>query len=313
MIFSVSIRALTGRRAGLLLSCSVLALMASPAFAEPATQLVTTSYTYNFGSNPGTAVSNSISSPSSVDLLPIANNGSNSIFGHDYGTFGGTFGSRSSGAGVYSISGRTEYQQTITNTNAAATDYTVTYTLANGGLNVQAAPTASGAQTAAVTAILTATGGMASQTLVNYAASLNFNSTSQVIPSFSETGLVLNAAGPTLAPDSGDYSWNPYTATVDLGILAPGASVDLDYVITSAATGSTPFQTRLTLLAYGGNGGYGGLTNGGSALGRFGDPFTGTGTAFVVKANALAVPEPASLAVLGAGFAALASFRRRRA
>jgi len=68
-------------------------------------------------------------------------------------------------------------------------------------------------------------------------------------------------------------------------------------------------------VAYGGYGGYGGTTNGGNAVARFGDPFNGTGTggAFVVTANAVAVPEPASMAVLGAGFAALAFVRRRAA
>ncbi len=57
-------------------------------------------------------------------------------------------------------------------------------------------------------------------------------------PVFTESGAVLNAAGATLGPGSGDYNWSDFIGTVSPGILLPGQSETVDYNMTSFASES---------------------------------------------------------------------------
>ena len=135
-------------------------------------------------------------------------------------------------------------------------------------------------------------------------------------PVLTTAGTVLNPGAEVLNPGSGSYNWDSYLGTISLGTLAPGDSLNVAYLLASYTSG---------ILAgcgggegyggYGGEngyGGYGGLScSNGYAEARIGDPIQISGSQFQLNST-VATPEPASMAVLGAGLAALA-FRRRRA
>ena len=165
-----------------------------------------------------------------------------------------------------------------------------------------------------VEAKVTVTTNQGSTSPFDYAASMVLNTAVAATPVFSESGAVLNAAGPTLNAGNGDYSWSAFDGSVSLGTLAPGASETVDYDMTSNAFGTVAGSGNLAVSAiavYGGYGGYGGT--GGSSVARIGDPNSiagGNGPFSITSAQS--VPEPASAMVFGAGLAGLASLRKRR-
>lgn len=154
-------------------------------------------------------------------------------------------------------------------------------------------------------------------------------------------GTTTAGSGPMLgsySSGSSYYSWSPYSGQINLGVLAAGASFELSYKIrtyvdgnhltTCYGYGNEPTGEQIGLMAteepacdsgygYGGYG-YGGyLDYAGYTYAQFGDPFNFDGNAAGFTQNNLvgrtpgSVSEPGSLAILGAGVAALA-FRRRQ-
>jgi len=187
----------------LLCGVSALGLAAvPPAAADPFTY--TAAYSFTVTGNP--SVANSISSSTTaVDLLPSQSNGSNSVFGHDYGvgsdplTIVG-FGSRSSGTGNYTINGSFRDDTSFTNTTGAAARFTLTFLVTSGELRVsvpQVNPSITGSQMAVI----------GEQIIINntnrFNTSAMLSTTESTQASFSQSGTVLNPAGPSLATGLG--------------------------------------------------------------------------------------------------------------
>ncbi len=294
-------------RARLLLTGSTLALGVAMAIAPAAAVTITSTYQYTVGT--GSTVSATTSS-APTDQLPSASDGlGNFVFGHNYGSVNGTFGTRSSGSGDFSISGSTDYSTVLTNLTGAPQTYSMNFVIESGNLNLNANGVV-GFFNSAISAAVTLTGPGGTTSPFSYSASLFLPSASASTPFFAESGAVLNASGATFGTGSGDYSWSAYTGIVSLGTLLPGQSETIDYLLTSSASGQKSTilgQLVSSVTAYGG---YGGTTD--TAVGRIGDPstFAGTGGPFNII-TASSVPEPASMVILGAGLAGLAFMRRR--
>jgi hypothetical protein len=289
----------------LLGSCSGLALAFAAGHAEAVS--ITVGYTYTV--NGGSLQSDSQVSSSFVDLTPYEEDGNgNGIFGHDYGYEQGWFGTRSSGTGNFTKTGSSLWSDTITNTWGAPTAITVNFLVDNGEVGVSM-PNTPGSYSAGVAAEIKVDGN------VLFSSTADMSITDGGMPTFNTTGTVLNPGGESLSEGSGSYSWAPYSGSIFLGLLDVDESFTVEYLLTSYANGSLP-DCGTGGGGYGYGYGYGPTDSGvscylGQSVGRIGDPLN-------IETNGpnqfdVATPEPASAAMLGAGLAALAFRRRRRA
>jgi hypothetical protein len=98
------------------------------------------------------------------------------------------------------------------------------------------------------------------------------------------------------APDSWQYTWNAYASTLDLGVLAPGASATLEYDIRA-------FGNGLTTSCGSGCG---------STRASIGDPLNLSAVGGPDTISAAPVPEPEAPALMLLGLGALALTARRR-
>ena len=254
-----------------------------------------------------------------ADIFPSISDAGSFSFGHVYSYADGTIGSRSSGTGTYSAYGSATYHNSYTAPTTG--DYYFKYTITAGELGVHLDADANGTQSASTSAVVTLTTGSGTTTLLNYAASMNLAS-NNTLPTFLESGPVLNTLGATLSLGDGTYAWGDYAASVFLGSFAAGQTFDLDYVLSSSANGTTQMPifiaTNIACAAditavvqdVPGCGPFGGS---GSAIARFGDPdgpYLVAPSVFGIETTA--VPEPASIGAFMAGAAGLAAVRRRR-
>lgn len=329
-----------------------LALSGLPLAAQANT--VSLSATASYSLDGGAAVNFSQSSttnPSSVDVLDFTTSANGSSSGiHTYGDTGGSFGSRSSGSGVYDVNGHFVQDQTVFNTTGSALHYFYTFTLTGGEISASATtPFAAGQFADASYAANILVNGVS---LFQTNAQVTMDSTGQ---SLIAGGTNIFTSGPSSCLSSAfcGVSWNTQTFTLDLGILAAGASLDLSYDLTTGASGNSPVLSAPTVQTYdpyiyvdsttgntvydctGGYGdGYGSLTGiydstpgsptfglcvdtsfqgaapVGSSVARFGDPdFLSSQP---IGNLPITVPEPGTIALLGAGLAGVAAIRRRR-
>lgn len=210
-------------------------------------------------------------------------------------------GASTRGYNPVSGSATVDWNMVLTNTSATAQHYTYSFVINGSFLSVVMGGNVQGNGQASFGVTVSGAG---MGTLYSTYASLDESG------ALTHTGATLagaNASPITTFEGVGfSYSWDATTVVLDLGVLAPAQTLELDYELSYAA--SSDFTSNGNYLAdtfslYGG-----------AARSGLMDPgvFSGTpGTIDVVAATVTAVPEPTSLALLAAGLPLLWARRRR--
>lgn len=244
------------------MALAVTLTLASPLVQAQVTSLLATG-SYKLGSD---TTQNLISnSPGSfpVDVLSFPSSGTNNAGLHSYGSATGNFGSRSSGFGVYDVTGSFRIEETITNNSVIAQAATFSFFITPGLLsnNIGSALTGTDYVSSGLSFDVRRNG----STVWGSGASLTSTASGT---SFSATG------DSSLYAGSGTYySINGVSKSVDLGVINAGQSITLSYELDTFAKGNSqsgvervvpettynvPEQwVTETCSGYGGYGGYG--------------------------------------------------------
>lgn len=251
------------------------------------------------GPNSSTTFTSASSSDSDIQSQAYASSFGNSV---------GPYGAGGNGSGVFDATGKFLRSWDITNDSGAAQNYSFNFFIYYGSLS--ASDNGAG-------------GTGYAEYMVNI---LRDNSTSL----FSSTAKIdsngtLTTSGTTLtgASQSGSiYSWGGTYFTIDLGVLNAGESTSVQYDLIGHAFGNYDFTT--TNCGYGYGDGYGEFrtnfvsgdeqcSNTGSSYAFLGDPDSLNVTPIAgIGVTSNAVPEPATLGLLGLGLLGLGLRRRTR-
>ena len=188
---------------------------------------------YALGGSPAVPLLDSRVSPpagSSVDVLSFPSLAPNSAGLHSYGSTNGNFGSRSSGQGVYDVSGSFRILMTISNTSSVAQTARFDFNITPGLLSNTIASPLTGSEflNAALRFDLRRNG----VTLWGSSASLNSNASGSTYSASGDTSLY------TRSTDT-YYSIASASKSIDLGVLNAGESIQLSYELDSFAKGSS--------------------------------------------------------------------------
>lgn len=172
----------------------------------------------------------SSTSGSNVDVLafPGSYGSANSAGLHSYGSPSGNFGSRSSGYGVYDVSGSFQIKQTITNTSAVAQNAVFNFFITPGQLNndIRSSFPSGDFVTSGLVFDLQKNG----SSIWGSSATLTTSSSGTT---FTQTGTNLYAGGGAY------YAVNGGFESIDLGVLNAGEHFDLSYQLNSFARGNS--------------------------------------------------------------------------
>ncbi len=245
------------------LSCAALLAMTLPlAQAQSVDVNSIAAYgSYILGTDPQQTLSQ-LASSGSVDVIDFPSSGDNNAVLHSYGSATGNFGSRSSGNGLYDVTGSFRIVQTLTNNTAVAQTANFSFYITPGYLTNNIGSPLSGSEfvTAGLTFDVQRNGSSvwgSSATLSSTAAGTTFATTGDA----------------TLYAGAGTYyTVSGVSRSVDLGVIAAGDSIELSYQLDTFARGNSvasvervvpptsyfvPEQAIAAGSCYGGYGGYG--------------------------------------------------------
>jgi PEP-CTERM motif len=214
------------------------ALAVGFALASMAAQAQTTTFmqatgAYNLGNGASTfSVTDGGSSFNpAVDVLEFAY-GTNSAGMHSYGSTTGNFGSRSSGSGIYDVTGSFKIIQSFTNTSGNAASAAFNFYITPGMLSnyIGSAPL-TGAEfvKAGISFDVKLTKSGATNTVFGSAATLQTT----------VSGTTYTASGDTSLYTGGgtNYTINGVEKSVDLGVINAGQTIELTYELKTFASG----------------------------------------------------------------------------
>jgi PEP-CTERM motif len=207
------------------------ALAVSSFVAQAQTTVLQATGTYNLdnGRTVASLVSALPNDPVDVLAFPCCNDSSSSAGLHSYGASSGNFGSRSSGQGLYDVTGSFLIVQTVTNASSVAQNVTFNFHITPGMLQNQIG--------SALGAADFVSSGVKFNVQVNGAtvwgsqATLTSNSGGTSFSASGDTGLY--------AGDGTFYSIDGVNRSVDLGVIGAGQSIQLSYELDSFAKGSS--------------------------------------------------------------------------
>ena len=173
--------------------------------------------------------------PGSVDVLHFTGGSGSSAGLHSYGSSGGNFGSRSSGNGLYDVTGAFTIQLTLTNNQATAQQANFAFYITPGYLNVTPLPfTGSQFVEAGVSFNITTNNGK------SFASTAMLRDNSAGISFVSSGTNLYGGSGSSRSVIGGNHD-------LDLGVLNAGQSVQLTYTLASYAKGDAVLgSTRTT-------------------------------------------------------------------
>jgi hypothetical protein len=204
-----------------------LAVAGPHAMAQVSAMAASGSYALNGG--PAVVLSDVYPPNSSVDVLSFPSDGSSNAGLHSYGSTSGNFGSRSSGFGVYQVSGGFNLVETVTNTSAVAQSATFTFSITPGMLqNSIGSALGSGQYVEAGLQFTLTKGGTPVWTSSAKLRSDEFGTT----PTFGGDTSLYAGSG-TL------YNVLGVTREIDLGVINAGESIELSYELTTFANGNS--------------------------------------------------------------------------